>query len=259
MLAGLSTASVALGFLFIPTNRSPIVEGSIANSPGASYRFDGDMGILQLREDIGSFGAVIVSEGHIGLDGLFRDAMGRIVGRYLSGSGVIIDADALPGFRMLPGSTTAPDAGPHYDNEPKLCPDPSPDRPGAPLDNPYQQYVSMLVNGRALPPGFAVSLFDPISGKNVVFDDCRLTDGTMIEAKGDGYLEMLLKGPDNMPWAGVEAKLLKQADAQIKAAQGRPIEWYFKAQPVADFVRELFRDEGIPIAVIYAPQSEQGR
>jgi hypothetical protein len=196
-------ASFALGFLFIPTNRSPIVEGTIANSPGASYRFDGDMGTLQLRQDIGSLSTVVVSEGHIGADGLFRDAKGRVIGRYLSGSGVFIDAGALPGYRMLPDSAAAPDAGTRNDSQPKLCPDPTPDRPGAPLDNPYQQDVSMLVNGRALPPGLAVSLFNPISNKDVVFDDCRLTDGTMIEAKGDGYLEMLLKGSRNMPWLGV--------------------------------------------------------
>jgi hypothetical protein len=78
----------------------------------------------------------------------------------------------------------------------------------------------------------------------------------MIEAKGDGYLEMLLKGSENMPWRGVQAKMLKQANAQFGAAQGRPIEWYFKARPVADYVRELFTRRGIRITVIYAPQPE---
>jgi hypothetical protein len=105
-----------------------------------------------------------------------------------------------------------------------------------------------------LPPGLAVSLFNPVSGKDVVFDDCRLTDGTMIEAKGDSYLEMLLKGSENMPWRGVQDKLVKQANAQLEAAQGRPIEWYFKARPVADFVRELFDRQDRRITVIYAPE-----
>ena len=112
----------------------------------------------------------------IPLDGLFRDAQGHVIGRYLPGSGVIIDAGALPGYRMLPDGTAAPASSNDRANEPKLCPDPSPDRPGAPKDNAYQQYISILVNNRALPPGLAVSLFNPISGKDVVFDDCRLTD-----------------------------------------------------------------------------------
>lgn len=256
MLLEVDGAGVVLGFLFIPTNRSPIVEGPITNVPGASYRYDSDMGILQIRADIGPLGPIVVSEGHVGTDGVFRDAQGRIIGHYFAGSGFVIDARALPGFRMLPGSATAPDAGTRSDDRPKLCPDPTPDNPGAPLDNPYQRYINILVNGRALPPGMAVSLFNPISGKDVMFDDCRLTDGTMIEAKGDGYLEMLLKGSNNMPWIGVQEKLLKQADAQIGAARGRPIEWYFKAQPVADYVRDLFERRDLPITVIYAPQPE---
>jgi len=98
--------------------------------------------------------------------------------------------------------------------------------------------------------------FNPVSGKDVVFDDCQLSDGTMIEAKGDGYLEMLLKGSANMPWMGVEYKMLKQANSQLQAAQGRPIEWYFKARPVADYVRKLLDDKDLRITVIYAPQPE---
>lgn len=255
-MTGMTGASIVFGILFIPTDRSIVGEGPIAGSPGLSYRYDSEMGTLQIRQDVGSLGSVLLTEAHIGTDGLYRDAQGNIVGRYLLGSGVVIDVGALPGYRMVPGINATPNADTRIDNQPKLCPDPSPDRPGAPLDNPYQQYVSMLVNGRALPPGLAVSLFNPISGNNVVFDDCRLSDGTMIEAKGDGYLEMLMKGTDNMPWLSVQDKLVNQADAQLQAAQGRPVEWYFKAGPVADYVRELFNRMGIRITVIHAPQPE---
>jgi hypothetical protein len=72
----------------------------------------------------------------------------------------------------------------------------------------------------------------------------------------DGYLEMLLKGQGSMPWIGVQDKLVAQANAQLSAAQGRPVEWYFKAQPVADFVRDLFDKRDLSITVIYAPQPE---
>jgi len=40
---------------------------------------------------------------------------------------------------------------------------------------------------RPLPAGMAVSLENPLTGKNVAFDDCRESDGTMIEAKGPGF------------------------------------------------------------------------
>jgi len=256
MLVGAAGASTVFGILFIPTNRALVVEGPIAGSDGLAYRYDRDTGVLQIRQNVRSLGSAVLTEAHLGTDGLFRDAEGHIIGRYLSGDGVIVDMAAQPGFRMLPGTAAAPDAATRNDNQPKLCPDPTPDRPGAPKDNRYQRYVSMLVNGRALPPGIAVSLFNPLSGKDVVFDDCRLSDGTMIEAKGDGYLEMLLNGSDRMPWLGIEAKLVKQANSQLEAAQGRPIEWYFKDRPVADFVRKLFSDGGLRITVIYAPQAE---
>jgi hypothetical protein len=39
--------------------------------------------------------------------------------------------------------------------------------------------------------GLAVSLSDPATGRRVVFDDCRESDGTMIEAKGPPFGEML--------------------------------------------------------------------
>jgi hypothetical protein len=254
LLIRLTGATIVFGILFIPTNRSPITEGPIANSADLSYRYDSDTGVLQIRQAIRSLGPVVLTEAHLGADGVFRDAAGVAIGHYMSGSGAAIDTDSLSWPRAANDNALGVVA--RNDNQPKLCPDPSPDNPGAPLDNPYQRYVSMLVNGRALPPGVAVSLFNPASGSDVVFDDCRLSDGTMIEAKGDGYLEMLLKGPDRMPWLGVQAKLLKQANAQLQAAQGRPVEWYFKAQPVADFVRALFRDQALRITVIYAPQPE---
>jgi hypothetical protein len=256
LMTGLTGAGIVFGILFIPTNRSLVSDGPVAGAPDLSYRYDSGMGVLQIRQDVGSLGSVVLDEAHKGTDDLFRDAQGNVIGRYLSGSGVVVDVGALPGYRMLPGGDLDLDAGAQQQNEPKLCPDPTPDRPGAPLDNPYQQYVSMLINGRALPPGLAVSLFNPISGKNVAFDDCRLSDGTMIDAKGDGYLEMLLKGSESMPWIGVQDKLVTQANSQLQAAQGRPIEWYFKAQPVADFVRELFEQQDLRITVIYAPQRE---
>jgi hypothetical protein len=110
LLARTSGGAIVFGILFIPSNRSPVVEGQIANSPDLSYRYDSDAGVLQLRQDIGSLGSAVLGEAHIGSDGLFRDAEGHVIGRYLSGSGAVIDTGALPGYRMLPGTNATPDA-----------------------------------------------------------------------------------------------------------------------------------------------------
>jgi hypothetical protein len=87
----------------------------------------------------------------------------------------------------------------------------------------------------------------------VYFDDCRLSDGTMIDAKGTGYLDMLNDGTKSYPWRGVEERMLKQANAQVAAAGGRPIEWHFAEEEVTNYVREWFEYDGIPITVIYTP------
>jgi hypothetical protein len=127
----------------------------------------------------------------------------------------------------------------------------------------YQHYISALVNPeRPLPPGFAVRL--PRAGLDhlpdpgnmndwVYFDDCRLSDGTMIDAKGTGYLGMLNKGSDDFPWKGVVAKMREQAEDQIEAAGARRIEWYFAEEPVAEYVREKFIIAKVPIIVIVEP------
>jgi hypothetical protein len=254
----LHTAAIVFDILFIPWNRGTAVEGTVAGAPELSYRYDRDTGVLQLWQHAQSGPPTSLGEFHVGVDGRFYDNSGNAVGRPLPDGSVIVDTNVLQAH--LSGTGESGNAA-HVEalgdtNQPKLCPDPTPDRPGAPLDNPYQRYVSMLVNGQTLPPGLAVSLFNPLSGKDVVFDDCRLSDGTMIEAKGGGYLEMLQKGSNGMQWLGVQDKLLGQANGQLQAAQGRPIEWYFKAQPVAEYVRELFSHHDLGITVIYAPQPE---
>ena len=82
-------------------------------------------------------------------------------------------------------------------DEPKLCPDPDRDVPHGASERAiaYQEQISRLNNPqRPLPAGMAVSLENPLTGKNVAFDDCRESDGTMIEAKGPGYAGLVKSG-----------------------------------------------------------------
>jgi hypothetical protein len=99
----------------------------------------------------------------------------------------------------------------------------------------------------------AVNLWNPQSGKFVRFDDCQLSTGIMIEAKGTGYAAILANGANSFIWGQVEEKMLKQANAQLQAAQGRPIQWYVAENTVADYLRSLFANRKLPISVIYMP------
>lgn len=243
--ARFSAATAVFGILFIPTNRSLISQGTLPDRPDITYEFDQDAGILKIYRDTGD-GPRQLFGGGSDDEGLYRDRNGQVIARKLDGS-VAIDPDALPD-----ASSDAPP--PKNDDEPKLCPAPTPDKPGGKAkDIEYQFYVATLVNPEApTPPGFGVKLWDPVAGKYVYFDDCRRTDGTMIDAKGTGYLDML-DGDSAHPWDWVQGKFLDQAQRQRDAAQGRSIEWHFAEEPVADYVRGLFERKNLDIIVIYSP------
>jgi hypothetical protein len=104
----------------------------------------------------------------------------------------------------------------------------------------YQAQISALNNPqRPLAPGVAVSLTNPVTGARVAFDDCRESDGTMIEAKGPGYAEKL----DNAIMAASFAKKwTDQAKSQLDASGGRPLEWYFAEEKAADKARDIFNE-----------------
>lgn len=90
----------------------------------------------------------------------------------------------------------------------------------------------------------------------VMFDGCRESDGTMLDAKGPGY-EGPMRGPDARMenYTGSQG-IMTQAKAQWEAAAGRQIEWHFAAQSVADYFRQKFSDNGWSnITVLYTPYS----
>ena len=105
------------------------------------------------------------------------------------------------------------------------------------------QFVSEQINAlnselRRLKRDDAASLMIPLTGKQVAFDDCRESDGTMIEAKGIGYAEMLQD-----PYLGgdvIPGRWLKQARSQVDAAGSRDVEWFFAEPEAARKAKELF-------------------
>ena len=191
-LAGLETlaamvgSAATLGAIFIPTPAGVVSHGSIPGEPGLSYSFDEPEGVLRLYRQ-GEAGQQTVAEARLRPDGILAETeTGLPIARMVKGS-LVFDADSLAGAKAEAGARSERD-------EPKLCPDPSSDVPHGASERAkaYQEQISRLNNPqRPLPAGMAVSLENPLTGRNVVFDDCRESDGTMIEAKGPGYAKLL--------------------------------------------------------------------
>jgi hypothetical protein len=234
-----------LGTLLIPTNRSLITEGTVSGREDLKYEYDEDARIVTLYRDEDGHRTFLL-EAKPDFDGIIRDATGRAIGRKIGDSAVVLDPDMLPGADRRIG-----------DKGPEVCPDPAPDRPGGMSEraSTYQEQISGLA------PGLAVRLpsrsDDPNRDPYVYFDGC--IDGvggdraTMLDAKGgDGFLDMLVHRHSFFEDVIME-KLAKQANRQVTAANGRPIEWHFADKEVADFVREKFKERGLDISVKWTP------
>ena len=82
----------------------------------------------------------------------------------------------------------------------------------------------------------------------VKFDGIK--NGVLLDAKGK-YSFLLDKG-----WA--QDGLLKQAQRQIKAANGATLEWHFAEEAAANTVQQLFKDKGVSgINVFHTPSVGQ--
>jgi hypothetical protein len=240
----LAAPTAFLGTLLIPTNRSLITEGTVSGREDLKYEYDEDARIVTLYRDEDGHRTFLL-EAKPDFDGIIRDATGRAIGRKIGSSAVVLDPDMLPGAER------------RLDKGPEVCPDPVRDRPGGMSEraSTYQQQIS------GLEPGLAVRLpsrsNDPNRDPYVYFDGC--IDGvggdraTMLDAKGgDGFLDMLVNRRSFFENV-IMKELVKQANRQVTAANGRPIEWHFADKEVADFVREKFKESGLDISVKWTP------
>jgi hypothetical protein len=256
LMARMNGPTAFFGVLFIPSNGGVVTTNPVIGAPDLTVSYDRDTGVVRIWQANAAGDQNLLDLGHIGVDGRFYDATGTVTGARVA-NGAVIDPDTLPGYRSQSATATGTAARSAAvvvtATQPKLCPDPAPDQPGAPLDNPYQQYIGELINGVALPPGLAVNLWNPVSDRFVHFDNCQLSTGVMIEAKGTGYAAILADGETSFVWRRVEEKMVRQANAQIQAAQGRPIEWYFAERTVADYMTKVFANNGLSITIIYMP------
>ncbi len=89
----------------------------------------------------------------------------------------------------------------------------------------------------------AISLSDPATGRRVVFDDCRESDGAMIEAKGPSYARLLRSqyfSDQVLPYLW-----RTQAAKQISASGGRGLDWFFAEEATASKARDVFKEAGL--------------
>jgi hypothetical protein len=256
-LAGLETlaamvgSAATLGAIFIPTPAGVVSHGAIPGEPGLSYSFDEPAGLLRLYRD-DEARQQTVAEARLRPDGILAESeTGLPIARMVKGS-LVFDADSLAGAKAEAGARSQRD-------EPKLCPDPTPDVPHGASERAqaYQEQISALNNPRRpLPAEMAVSLENPLTGKNVAFDDCRESDGTMIEAKGPGFAQQMKYPYFDM---GILPDWEKQARTQVAASAWRDVNWFFAEPEAAEKARKLFENDKKlqKIKVFYVPAETQ--
>jgi hypothetical protein len=210
-------AAAAFGLLFIP---SPNMI-KVPEVPGLRYSWSRDETLLRLTYD-GPNGSRQTFTAQLQGD-VFRDQRGQVVGRVLPGGNIALDPAAI--FPKLAN-----------DNNPRLCPYPGPDKPGE-LGRDYADYVKSIVNpGFPTPRYWGYQLPNPYDGGKLVnYDDCQHSTGTMVEAKGPGYVELLKYGFVQQEW-------VDESGRQVDASAGRPIRWYFAELGAALAAQKLFRE-----------------
>ncbi|HWG05215.1 MAG TPA: Tox-REase-5 domain-containing protein [Beijerinckiaceae bacterium] len=243
-----SAPTAFLGTIFIPSNSDLQRRGTIPDRPDIAFDYDEDTGVLKLSRDGDVFFAGQNQRG------IFRDEQGRAFGRYVGGN-IVLDPDALPITAAQAhqdadsgvGAQSFADTG-TVQGEPKLCPKPSPEPSSSGFSLEAQLYQWQITK---LDPGLGVKI------NGVMFDGCRESDGTMLEAK-NAYLHFMIGSrSDRWIWQNkIEPNMMKQARDQWIAAKaaGRRVEWYFAEKPVADYFRNEFRRERFDnITVFYEP------
>ncbi|MFI8190971.1 Tox-REase-5 domain-containing protein [Streptomyces sp. NPDC085946] len=108
----------------------------------------------------------------------------------------------------------------------------------------YQEQVTQVKRGKE----YAVK--DPRTGRDVDFDGWDSSRQTYIEAKF-GYGKKVDKD-GNLQKAQAD-KFIEQAQRQLRAANGKPVEWNFSNKKVAEAAQKAFDDADVDVVVKYTP------
>jgi hypothetical protein len=264
-LEGLAILAPAIGtrlvfgalFTSIPGGNNVAFEGQLPDDPDLHYTFRNDEASLQIWRQQVSGREIVATARRVGP--IYYEAETGIPIARQIGTTIVFDADSLASVAEYSRpQTLATRVSTTRTEEPQLCPDPGPDVPhGSSLRAiQYQAFISFLNNpDRPLPPGMAVSLPNPDGGRRVVYDDCRESDGTMIEAKGPGFANML---KSEYMRKVLTARWGNQGARQVAAAGWRGNDWFFAEQEAANFAREVFEKRKLEkIKVIPMPFGDE--
>ncbi len=151
-LAGrFSAATILFGAIFVPSDNPIVDEGPVPGRPNMSYRWAHDETSVTFKVLIdGQWRTLTV--GVQGPSGIFFDRDGQPVARTVSGPNqrqtLVAEVDVLDHFAAgLRHGDGEPGVAPAADNdEPKLCPDPTPEPKTTQSQNSiaYQEYISKL-------------------------------------------------------------------------------------------------------------------
>lgn len=98
------------------------------------------------------------------------------------------------------------------------------------------------VTGRLPDVGYTVN--------GVKFDGFDTARGVLLDAKGPGYATFVRDGQFR-PWYNGADSMAAQAQRQLGAAGGTPIEWHFAEEAAANATRNLFQSRGIEGILIF--------
>jgi hypothetical protein len=108
----------------------------------------------------------------------------------------------------------------------------------------YQEQVTNVKRGKE----YAVK--DPRTGRDVDFDGWDSSRQTYIEAKF-GYGKKV--GKDGTLQKAQAEKFIEQAQRQLRAANGKPVEWNFSNKRVAEAAQKAFDDADLDVVVKHIP------
>ena len=233
VVAAGAPVAIGLGLAFIPTSRGSRGKWVHVGGPNdLSYMRNLDERNIHFRfkDAQGKQQEYIAPPGP---DGNYRGPDGRVIARWVKAGQRLALVLKLAAF--------AAEQQDQKDKQPKRCPLPGPDHPGArDKDRDFEDRMKRIVNPEAPTPrgeGYTLRRSD---GEATVFDDCQRRTGWLFEAKGTGYAVHLTK--NDFVGRNMIDGMLKQSGQQVDASGGRQLVWVFAEKAAADRMRQEFRD-----------------
>jgi hypothetical protein len=237
----LSGPAAFFGTLLIPTNRSNVSEGTIADSPSLAYH--NDEGVLTLYHVDDDGRRTVIFNGRPDADQLYHDEEGNVIGRNVAnGQGFVIDPEALPKLAEKIDAVKNPEYRAQLrayvdavlKSEPRLCPLPSRDR-GENISVQAGMYQSRLCG---LPPDWGVAY------RGIRFDGCDPATGTLLECKALGFEKKMSRFGGFQKWYEGAQDPFDQMNDQQAAGRDREVLWHVAEKRFADMLEKYREDKG---------------